>query len=100
MTVSPATASLSAGQIQQFTATVSGGSGNTAVTWTLSPNVGTISNSGLYTAPAAVTSQQTVTVTATSVADTSRSAMAAITLSPSVVVAVSPGTVTLRAGQT
>ena len=32
--------------------------GNTAVSWTLSPNVGTISSTGLYTAPATLTTQQ------------------------------------------
>src|SRR6185437_3242927 len=63
--VSPATTSLSAGQSTQFAANVTGGSGNTAVTWSLNPNLGTISSSGLYTAPAAINSQQTVTVTAT-----------------------------------
>ena len=40
----------------------------------------TMNASGLYTAPAAVTTQQTLTVWATSVADTSRSAVAYITL--------------------
>jgi hypothetical protein len=37
------------------------------VTWSLDPNIGTITSSGLYTAPADVTAPQTVTVTATSV---------------------------------
>ena len=57
--VGPATASLSAGQNQQFTA-------NASVSWSITPSVaGTISASGLYTAPASIPNQQTVTVTAT-----------------------------------
>ena len=42
--------------------------------------VGTISTSGLYTAPATISAQQTVT--ATSVADTTKSASATVTLNP------------------
>jgi RHS repeat-associated protein len=80
VSVSPATATLYAGQTQQFTATVNN-TANTAVTWSISPaGVGSISSSGLYTAPTAVTAQQMVTVTATSQADTSKSATATVTL--------------------
>ena len=51
------------------------------VNWSISPaGVGTISSSGLYTAPANITAQQTVTVTATSQADNSKSGAATITL--------------------
>jgi hypothetical protein len=60
-TVSPASVGLYAGGSQQFTATVPGGVSQT-VTWTAS--AGTISQSGLYKAPASVATQQTVTVTA------------------------------------
>ena len=64
--VNPATVTLYGGQTQQFAATVNNAS-NTAVTWTISPTsgAGTISASGLYTAPASIGAQQTVTVTAT-----------------------------------
>jgi regulation of enolase protein 1 (concanavalin A-like superfamily) len=79
VSVSPTTASLSANQTKQFTATVTDTS-NTAVTWSISPNVGTISSTGLYTAPSSISSQQTVTVTATSVADTTKSGTATVTL--------------------
>ena len=79
VSVSPANATLSASQSQQFTATVTGSS-NTAVTWSLSPAVGTISSSGLYTAPGVIASAQTVTVTATSVADATKSASATVSL--------------------
>ena len=53
VSVSPASASLGASQSRQFTATVTG-TANTAVTWSLSPAVGTVSAAGLYTAPATV----------------------------------------------
>ena len=75
VTVSPSSASLSASQTQQFTATV-GNTVNTAVSWSIAPTVGSISSTGLYTAPATVGAQQTVTVTATSVADPGKSASA------------------------
>ncbi len=76
--VSPATASLAAGQAQQFTATVSGTS-NTAVTWTLDPaDSGTVSSSGLYKAPAVIAGRPPARVIATSVADNAKSASATV----------------------
>ena len=99
VTVSPPSATLSAGQTQQFTASITGSS-NTAVIWSISPSVGTISAGGLYAAPASLASQQTVTVTATSQADLTKSATATVTLSPSISVTVSPPSATLSAGQT
>ena len=69
VTVTPGTSTLYGAQTQQFSATVAN-AGNTAVTWSLSPSTGTISSTGLYTAPATVATPQTVTVRATSVADT------------------------------
>jgi hypothetical protein len=80
MTISPSSASLNAGQTQQFSASITHNP-NTAVTWTISPaNSGSISSSGLYAAPAVVSSQQTVTATATSVADPTKSISSTITL--------------------
>ncbi len=76
--VSPASATLSSNQTQQFTATVSGTS-NTGVTW--SATAGSVTASGLYTAPA-VTAQTSVTVTATSKADSTKSASTAVTVDP------------------
>jgi hypothetical protein len=55
---------------------------NAPVTWSLSPAVGSISSSGRYTAPANITSEQKVTVKATSTADPTRWATATITLQP------------------
>jgi len=50
----------------------------------VSPNTGAIDGTGLYTAPATVANQQTVT--ATSVADATKSASATVTLYPPVVI--------------
>ena len=93
VTAFPLTASLNAGQTQQFTAAVTGTS--SAVTWSLSPVVGSISSTGLYTAPASVTAQ-TVTVTATAAGV---SASASVTLVP-VQIAVTPATASLIVSQT
>jgi len=87
--VTPASASVVASKTQQFSATVSGSS-NTAVTWKVngvsggSGSTGTVSSSGMYTAPAA-TSKMSVTVSAVSNADTSKSASATVTISPATV---------------
>jgi hypothetical protein len=94
VTVSPASATLTQSQTQTFSATVTN-TGNTAVTWSLSPLVGSITATGLYTAPASIASSQTVTVTATSVADPSKTATAAITLLQASTVSISPSTVRL-----
>jgi len=94
--LSPGSASLTTGQSATFTPAVSG-TPNTAVTWSLSPQVGTISN-GVYQAPAIVASQQTVMVTATSVVDSTKTATASITLT-AVSVGLSPGSASLTGGQ-
>lgn len=99
ITLSPASVTLAASQTQQFTASVSGSS-NTAVNWSLSAAVGSISTSGLYSAPATVTAPQTVTATATSAADPTKTAMAIITLNPPLVsITIGPGPVTLNDSQ-
>ncbi|HWR16810.1 MAG TPA: Ig-like domain-containing protein [Terriglobales bacterium] len=85
VTVSPSTATVKIGATQQFTVTVQGGD-NSKVDWTLSgtgcsgATCGTIDSTGLYTSPAELPSPPTVTVTATSQADPSRSDTAVITL--------------------
>jgi hypothetical protein len=94
VTVSPAALSLGQNQTQQFTATVQYTS-NTAVTWSLSPAVGTINGSGLYTAPGMISSSQTVTVIATSAADGTRTGAATISLMP-VAVGVTPAAGTMN----
>ncbi|HEX6895094.1 MAG TPA: hypothetical protein VF146_07460, partial [Bryobacteraceae bacterium] len=96
LSVSPSTVSLNAGHMAAFSATVSGTS-NTGVTWSISPAVGSISN-GTYTAPASISSQQVVTVVATSVADPTKSASAIVTLVP-ISVSLTPSTISLQAAQ-
>ena len=100
VSVSPASVNLNASQSQQFTATVSNTT-NTAVTWSISPSMGTISAAGMYSAPSTCTAQQTVTVTATSSASTTKSATATVTLMPTaaVSVSISPASVSLSASK-
>jgi Chitobiase/beta-hexosaminidase C-terminal domain len=81
VTVQPGSITLGTAQPQAFSATVSGTS-NTGVTWSLSPSLGSISSAGFYTAPSSISSGQTVTVTATSEADPSKTASALVTLAP------------------
>jgi len=82
VSISPGTATLNTGGTQQFNATVTG-STNTGVKWSVDDvaggngTVGTVSASGLYTAPAIAGSHK---VTATSVADASKSASATVTV--------------------
>ena len=78
VTITPATATVASGASTQFTALVTNTS-NVAVTW--SASLGTISTTGLYQAPT-VTSNTAATVTATSVADTIKSATASVTVTP------------------
>ncbi|MBZ5602288.1 MAG: hypothetical protein LAO79_08280 [Acidobacteriia bacterium] len=96
ISISPKTATLQAGQTQQFTATVTGSS-NTAVTWTATG--GTISSAGLFTAGSGAGN---FAVNATSVADTTKSASAQVTVQvpQPVQVSVSPSAITLAPGQT
>ena len=81
------------GQTLNITATVTHDSANKGVTWSLSGTsctgsaCGTLSNptatSVTYSAPATVASQMSVTVQATSVADTTKTSSTQITLTPS-----------------
>lgn len=83
--VAPATATVRAGSTQAFTATVTG-SANTSVTWAVNgiaggnAIVGTIRTDGLYTAPANLPNPNTVTVTASSVADSTKQGSTGVTL--------------------
>ncbi len=119
VSISPSTASLSFSGTQQFTATVTGTS-NTAVTWSVKGG-GTISIAGLYTAPSATLPSPTgprnvsviagatnsgnniavsqlptvtnpATITATSKADTSKSASASVTIKVLAFIAAGLGT--------
>jgi hypothetical protein len=50
------------------------------VSWSIKPLIGNISSTGVYTAPVSVDTAKTVTVTATSLADPSKSASATVNL--------------------
>jgi hypothetical protein len=92
ISVAPTAASVAVGNTQQFAATVMGTS-NTAVTWSVvgGASNGTISTSGLYTAPATVPNPPQVTLTATAQADSTKSAPATVTVTgPPTAVSVSP----------
>lgn len=103
VSVSPATASLFLGQTQSFTSTVTGNT-NTAVNWSVNgitggnAMVGTITASGLYTAPALLPSSTAITIQATSQADSSASGKASVTLESDVQVTISPSTASVAIG--
>jgi RHS repeat-associated protein len=95
----PPAAVLYASQTQQFTATVDDPA-NPGVVWTITPpNAGSISSTGLYLAPPVVTTQQTVTVTATNHLNSKMTATATVALMPPISVAVAPAARTMSAGQ-
>jgi hypothetical protein len=75
VTVSPTSMTVAPGGSAQFSATVQGTASNKAVTWTAA--LGTISTSGVYTAPANAGKD---TVTATSEADFTKTASATVTV--------------------
>ncbi len=105
VSVSPSGLGVLLGNIQQFTATVSGTS-NAAVTWSVSgissgnSTVGTISSTGLYTAPQALPNPANVTIQATSLADSSAIGSATLTILKSVAVTVSPSSSSVLLGNT
>lgn len=84
VSVSPNSAQMLPGETQQFTATVTG-TANTTVTWSVNgltggnSTVGSISTSGLYSAPAPAPAAA-VSVTATSAASASSSGSSAVTV--------------------
>ncbi len=86
VSLSPTTASLHVGGTQQFTGSAVG-STNTSISWQVNgvpgggTATGTITTAGLYTAPATLPmTGDTVTITAVSQADTTKSASSVVTL--------------------
>ncbi len=83
--VSPATANIRAAASLTFAAAVTG-STNTAVTWSVNSTpggnstLGSITSAGAYTAPATLPSPNSVTITATSSADSTKSSSSSVTL--------------------
>src|SRR6267378_2310768 len=101
VTISPTSVSLNVSTARQFTAAVTNDSANQGVTWSLAqsgsncaPVCGALSGQTAttvtYTAPATVPVNPTVTLTARSVRDTSKSASATITVTSPVSVTISP----------
>jgi uncharacterized protein (DUF1800 family) len=103
VTIAPPTVSLPCGSQQTFVATVTGAL-NTSVTWTVNgvaggnPTTGTITTAGVYNAPLTLPTPNTVTVTATSVEDPTKSGNATVTLqNPSPVISgVTPNILTVN----
>ncbi|HEX8434706.1 hypothetical protein [Archangium sp.] len=79
VTLSPATLTLDSGATHAFTATVTGTTASTAVTWSVGGGAGrgTVTSDGVYTAPAAA---GRFTVIATSAADPTSTGTATITV--------------------
>ena len=91
VTVSPTSAAINTGQSTQFTAAVTGS--NSGVTWAVNgtaggnSTLGTIDQTGKFTAPSATQSSK-VTITATSTVDTTKSASASVEIvAPAIVAA-------------
>ena len=103
VSVSPSTAELVVGANQQFSATVTGTT-NDGVTWSVTGKgctglaCGGVTSTGFYIAPAKVPSPAQVTVTATSVLDTTKSGSATVTILPPVGVTISPSAVQVVIG--
>jgi len=97
--VSPGSANVMATKTQQFSATVSD---NSAVTWEVNgaaggnSTVGTISATGLYTAPAVIPSTPTVTITAASVEDSLVQGNATATVTPLLQIVLMPASVNVQ----
>jgi hypothetical protein len=79
--INPSETTAIASEKVQFTARVTGSS-NETVRWSIAPELGSISADGAYSAPASITSPNTVTVTATSQANPGLSASATVILTP------------------
>jgi dienelactone hydrolase len=98
--IQPPSASVIATNAQQFTATVANDPNNKGVTWTVScstSSCGTLSSNATasgaavtYTAPGIPASDLSVTITATSVTDATKSNSAAITIPAIIVNPISP----------
>jgi hypothetical protein len=104
VSITPNPVNVRAGSSQQFAASVTGTT-NTAVTWSVNSVAGgnsasgTITSSGDYTAPAALPNPNTITIQATSAADSSASGSSDVTiLNPTpALTAISPTSVNVGA---
>ncbi|HUK29865.1 MAG TPA: hypothetical protein VLV89_02055, partial [Candidatus Acidoferrum sp.] len=105
VTLNATSATVAVSSSLQFEAAVVGPT-DTSVTWQVNSvsggdtTHGTISTAGLYTAPAAVPTPNTVTVTAVSNGDPTVSASATVTIDSGIRVTVSPATASMGTGET
>lgn len=103
VSVSPTSATALLGGAQQFSATVTNAT-NTSVTWTVNnisggnSALGTISTSGLYTAPQILPQLAAITIKATSQADGTTGASANLTVTSDIVVHVLPAIANVELG--
>ncbi len=109
VSVSSSSSSILPGNTQQFTATVTGTS-NTAVTWSVNgvaggnSTVGTIMTAGSYTAPQTVPNPYTINITATSIADPSKTGSDSVIIAGTIestsqmIIAAQGGTISLPSG--
>src|SRR5271169_1357827 len=101
--VSPGSASVPLGGTFQFIANVSN-TANTAVTWSVNAvtggnsTTGTISGSGLFTAPQNMPQVATVSVMATSIADPTANSTASATITSDIAVSVAPASADVELG--
>lgn len=87
-------------EAQQFSALVIGAP-TTAVVWAVEPAVGTITSTGLYTAPANIAAAQPINVVARSVHDATKVAYARVNLTASpVAISLDPPSAVMLPGQT
>jgi Fe-S cluster assembly iron-binding protein IscA len=104
VSISPKSTQINVGSRQQFTAQVTGTT-TTGVTWSVAgagcsgAACGTVSSTGLYTAPSAVPNPAQVTVTATANADGKTAASATVTIILPVAVTISPTSAIVTVGQ-
>jgi len=104
VSISPQTSSALLGNSQTFVSTLTGAT-NAAVTWSVdgvtggSAATGTVSTQGVYTAPPDLPATPAVQVTATSVADPTKSATAEITITSDIAIAIAPPSASIELGK-
>lgn len=101
--VMPSSAIINVNKTRQFTALVKNAHITNAVVWSIEKDpgdgsLGTISNTGLYTAPSNVPNPAQIVIRATSVEDTSAFGIAPVLIVPPVKVTISPKSQTVNAG--
>lgn len=105
VSVAPTSGSVALGNQLTFTATVSNAT-DTSVSWSVNniaggnSTVGTISSTGIYTAPADLPSPATVQITATSHANPAESATANATVTSDITLSLTPNPASVELGAT